>query len=131
MPTYLLVALGGALGSIARYWVSGIVAARFSEFPFNTLVINITGSFFIMFFAGLTGPDGVFLIRSEWRNFVLVGICGGFTTFSSFSMQTLNLLRDREWLYAGLNVVGSVVLCLIGAWLGLVLASLVNQLKGH
>jgi len=132
MPTYLLVALGGALGSVARFWLSGVVAERFvSGFPLNTLVINITGSFAIMLIAGLTGPDAMFLVRPEWRNFLMVGICGGYTTFSSFSLQTLNLMRDREWFYAGLNIVGSVVLCLIGAWLGSVLAALINQMKGH
>ncbi|MGC3989039.1 MAG: fluoride efflux transporter CrcB [Chthoniobacteraceae bacterium] len=132
MPTYLLVALGGALGSVARFWLSGLIADRFvTGFPLNTMVINITGSFVIMLIAGLGGPDSSFLIPPLWRNFLMVGLCGGFTTFSSFSLQTLELMRDREWLYAGLNIVGSVVLCLIGAWLGLVFAGFINHLKGH
>jgi len=132
MPTYLLVALGGALGSVTRYWLSGVIAERFVQgFPLNTLIVNISGSFIIMLIAGLTGADGIFLVRPEWRSFLMVGICGGYTTFSSFSLQTLELMRDREWLYAGLNILGSVVLCLVGAWLGLVLATFINQLKGH
>jgi len=131
MPTYLLVALGGALGSVARFWLSGAIASRVPSFPLNTMIINITGSFAIMLIAGLGGPDSRFIIPPIWRNFLMIGLCGGYTTFSSFSLQTLELMRDREWLYAGLNIVGSVVLCLVGAWLGLVLAGLINQMKGH
>ena len=94
---YLLVALGGALGTIARYALSGFVATHFGEtFPWGTMIINITGSLVIGFFATLTGPDGRVFVGSEIRQFVMMGLCGGFTTFSSFSLQTLSLARDGE-----------------------------------
>ena len=92
--------------------------------------MNVTGSFIIGFFATLTAPDGRVLASPETRQFVMTGICGGYTTFSSFSLQTLNLARDEEWLYAGGNIVGSVVLCLLFVWLGHIAAVALNQLKG-
>ncbi len=131
MLMYLTVALGGGLGSIARYFLSGMVAHAFGEtFPWGTLVVNVTGSFIIGFFGTLTGPDGRMLVGGTTRQFVMVGICGGFTTFSSFSLQTLNLMNDGEWLQAGGNVVGSVALCLFFVWLGSASASMHNQMKG-
>lgn len=129
---YLWVALGGALGSVSRYWLSGLVAARFGEsFPWGTLVINVTGSFVIGIFAALTLPETGSLNRATITQFVMVGICGGYTTFSSFSLQTLNLLRDRQWLYAGGNVILSVVLCMIAVWLGYLLGATFSSMKGH
>jgi CrcB protein len=128
---YFLVAAGGALGTAARYWLSGIVANAFGQtFPWGTLIINVTGSFIIGFFATLTGPDGRLLVGGSARQFVMVGLCGGYTTFSSFSLQTLNLMNDGEWLYAGGNVLGSVTLCLFFVWLGATAAATLNQLKG-
>lgn len=127
MMLYLLVGLGGALGSVARFWLSGLVATHVGEtFPWGTLVINVTGSFVIGFFATLTGPDGRVFVRSESRQFVMTGLCGGYTTFSSFSLQTLNLARDGEWLRASGNTVGSVVTCLVAVWLGHLLAAYLN-----
>ena len=82
------------------------------------LFINVLGSFVIGFFAALTGPDGRYLMGTVSRQFVMIGICGGFTTFSSFSLQTLNLANEGEWLYAGLNIVSSFVLCLLAVWMG-------------
>ena len=131
MVTYIWVAIGGAIGTTARYWLSGVVARSVGEtFPWGTLTINVTGSFVIGFFAVLTGPDGRVFVGSTARQFVMTGICGGYTTFSSFSLQTLNLMNDGEWLYAGGNVLGSVVLCLVFVWLGAVAAAAINQLKG-
>ncbi len=128
---YLLVAVGGALGSVARYAVSGLVATGFGEtFPWGTLVVNIVGSFVIGFFATLTAPDGRVFVGAGTRQFVMTGLCGGFTTFSSFSLNTLNLIQDGEWLYAGGNIAGSVTLCLISIWLGSISAAALNQLKG-
>jgi CrcB protein len=124
MLNYLLVALGGALGSVGRYAVSGGAARWFGEsFPWGTLLVNISGSFAIGFFATFTGPDGRWLVPSAGRTFFMTGICGGFTTFSAFSLQTLNLARENAWFYAGLNIVGSVVLCLVFVWLGHLLAA--------
>ena len=128
---YLLVGLGGALGSVARFWFSGVVANQFGEtFPWGTLIVNVIGSFVIGFVATLTAPDGRVFAGGNTRQFIMTGICGGYTTFSSFSLQTLNLARDGEWLRAGGNVVGSVVACLVAVWLGHLAASYLNQLKG-
>jgi CrcB protein len=128
---YLWIAVGSALGGMGRYWCSGFIAERFGEtFPWGTIFVNVSGSFVIGFFATLTAPDGRLLVGSTARQFVMVGLCGGYTTFSSFSLQTLNLVREGEWLRAGGNVVLSVVLCLAAVWVGHVLAATVNQLKG-
>jgi fluoride exporter len=130
MLIYLWVAIGGALGSVGRFWLNGLIAARFGEtFPWGTMVVNITGSFLIGFFATLTGTDGRIFAPTSVRTFFMVGVCGGYTTFSSFSLQTLNLANDGEWLYAVGNILLSVVLCLAGVWLGFLLANQLNQLK--
>jgi|SRR5271166_5851720 fluoride exporter len=119
MGSYFWIAVGSALGGMARFWFSGFMANRVGEtFPFGTLFINVLGSFVIGFFAALTGPDGRYLMGTVSRQFVMIGICGGFTTFSSFSLQTLNLANEGEWLYAGLNIVSSFVLCLLAVWMG-------------
>jgi fluoride exporter len=131
MSTYFWVALGGAIGSIDRFWCSGLVAGTFGQtFPWGTLVVNVVGSFIIGFTATLTGPDGRLFVPSDARIFVMVGFCGGFTTFSSFSLQTLTLVQDREWLQAGGNIVLSFVLCMISVWLGHIAAASLNQLLG-
>src|SRR5215469_8910430 len=128
---YLAVAVGGALGSVARFFVSGLVANSFGgTFPWGTLIVNVSGSFVIGFFATLTGPDGRLLVSGTVRQFVMVGICGGYTTFSSFSIQTLSLMRDGEWFDVGANVLASVVLCLLFVWIGAIAAAALNQLKG-
>lgn len=130
MITYLWVALGSALGGMARYWCSGFVADRFGEtFPWHTLSVNVVGSLVIGFFATLTGPDGRFLVASDVRQFVMFGVLGGFTTFSTFSLQTLALARDGEWLLVAGNVLLSVALCLLAVWLGHVAASGLNGLQ--
>lgn len=127
---YCWIAIGSALGGVTRYWCSGVAARLFGEtFPWGTLLVNVTGSLIIGFFATLTGPDGRIFAGSTTRQFVMMGLLGGFTTFSSFSLQTLNLVQDSEWLQAGGNVVGSVVLCLIAVWLGHLLAVSINALK--
>ena len=132
MLAYLWVAIGGALGSVARFGLNGMISTRFGEtFPWGTIIINVTGSFLIGVFAAFADPDGRVLISPGTRQFLMFGICGGYTTFSSFSLQTLNLLRDREWLYAGGNVILSVVLCMIAVWLGWLMGSMFNSMKGN
>jgi CrcB protein len=129
--TYFYIMLGSALGGAGRYWSSGLVARAFGEtFPWGTIIVNVLGSFVIGFFATLTGPDGRLLVGTDARQFVMVGLCGGYTTFSSFSLQTLNLIRDEEWLLAAGNAVLSFVLCMLAVWLGHIAAASVNQLKG-
>jgi CrcB protein len=128
---YLYIAAGGAIGSMGRYWLYGVVGDRTGGlFPWGTLAVNVLGSFVIGFFATLTGPDGRLLVRPEWRQFVMVGLCGGFTTFSSFSLETLHLARDGEWSRASANIVLSVVCCLAGVWLGYLAAAALNQGRG-
>ena len=130
MASYFWIAIGSALGGIARYWCSGVAARLIGEtFPWDTLIVNVVGSFIIGFFAILTGPEGRFMVPSVARQFVMIGLCGGYTTFSSFSLQTLNLATDREYLYAGLNILLSVALCLLAVWLGSILAVGLNALK--
>jgi len=131
---YLWVGIGGALGSISRFWLNGIISAKFGEtFPWGTFVINVTGSFLIGVFAALAVPEGRMDSQSRAfaTQFLMIGVCGGYTTFSSFSLQTLNLLRDREWLYAGGNVILSVVLCMIAVWFGWLLGTAFNSMKGN
>ena len=130
MASYVWIAIGSALGGIARYWCSGLAARLIGEtFPWGTLMVNVIGSFIIGFFATLTGPEGRLLVPSVARQFVMIGLCGGYTTFSSFSLQTLSLASDGEYLYAGANTVLSVVLCLLAVWVGSILAAGFNTLK--
>ncbi len=131
MLVYAYIALGGAIGSVSRYAVSSAIARGVNEvFPWGTLFANISGCFLIGLFAMLTGPDGRVLVAPDFRQFFTVGICGGYTTFSSFSLQTLALARDGDMTRAGLNVAGSVVCCLLGVWLGSVLGAAINQGRG-
>ncbi|EME70093.1 camphor resistance protein CrcB [Paramagnetospirillum caucaseum] len=128
MLTYALVALGSAIGGTLRYWLAAVVSASGAgTFPWGTLVVNVSGSAAIGLFATLTAADGRLYVPSEWRTFFMVGICGGYTTFSSFSLQTLALAQDGEWLAAGMNVMGSVALCLVAVWLGHAAALILNR----
>ncbi|MGD0187145.1 MAG: fluoride efflux transporter CrcB [Roseiarcus sp.] len=128
---YFWVMLGSALGGGARYLFSGVASHQFGEtFPWGTLIVNVTGSFIIGFFSTLTGPDGRVFVGSEARQFVTIGLCGGYTTFSSFSLQTLALVRDGEMALAGANIGMSFVFCLLAVWLGHIAAASLNQLKG-
>jgi CrcB protein len=128
---YLWVALGSALGGVSRYGLGGMIDGQIGEtFPWGTMVINITGSLVIGFVATLTAPDGRFLMSPSLRTFIMVGFCGGYTTYSSFSLQTLNLAREGEWLRAGANVLLTTALCLVAVWIGHILAASLNQLKG-
>jgi CrcB protein len=111
---------GGALGSLARWLVAEWVAtfAWAASFPFGTLLVNLVGSFGIGIFSELLLEGGLWNPGSGVRAFVFAGIFGGFTTFSSFSLQTLALLRSGQILLAGLNVISSVALCVLAVWLG-------------
>jgi fluoride exporter len=126
---YAAVMVGGAIGSALRYATSTWIAeATHSTFPWGTLAVNVIGSFVIGFFTGLTGPDGPLLVSPVVRAFVTIGILGGFTTFSSFSLQTLLLMEDGQWFSAAGNVVSSVGLCLVAAGAGI---ASVNVLPGR
>jgi len=128
--TYLWIAIGGALGSVARYACSELSAHLFgAAFPWGTLAVNVAGSLIIGFFASFTGPGGAWAAPLDARLFITVGICGGFTTFSSFSLQTLALFRSGDAGLAFANIVGSVILCLAAVWLGHLAGDLLNQAK--
>jgi CrcB protein len=129
LKSYFWVALGSMLGGVSRFWVSRVVAERVGGFfPWGTVVINISGSFVIGVLAALTQPDGRWgTSRSFVTQLCMVGICGGYTTFSSFSLQTLNLVREKQWLWAGGNVAVSVAACMLAVWLGFILGQILNQ----
>jgi fluoride exporter len=132
MLAYLWVAIGGALGSVGRFWLAGVIVARFGEnFPLGTLAINVSGSFVIGILAALGATGGSAFSSPGFKQFFFVGICGGYTTFSAFSLQTLQLVQRREWLFAGGNVLLSVALCLIAVWLGYLLGTAVHSVKGN
>ena len=119
MPGEIWIVLGSALGGMARYALSGFVARRFGEtFPWGTLIVNVSGCFVIGAFAALIAPAGPWPGSFTVRTLVLIGLCGGYTTFSSFSLQTLSLAREGEWRRALGNIVASVTLCYVAAWLG-------------
>jgi len=117
--TWVAVAAGGALGSLARYWMTGAMAALTGpRFPYGTLLINILGSFVIGAVAGVTLTPDRMGMHPDVRIFLMVGICGGFTTFSAFSLQTLELLQTGDVIPAALYVAGSVTLCVLFVWFG-------------
>jgi fluoride exporter len=123
MLTYVLVMLGGALGTGARFWLSGFVAERAGEFfPLGTLVVNISGSFVVGFFAAFTASEGPLLVSPQFRQFFMIGVCGGYTTFSSFSLQIFDLARDGDWLRALMNTALSFGCCLAAVWVGRIVA---------
>jgi CrcB protein len=131
MSIYVWIAVGSALGGVARHALSGIVGHAFGDtFPWGTLIVNVTGSFLIGFFYTLTGADGRWEVGPQGRLFFMTGICGGYTTFSSFSIQTLTLAQNGEWLRVGGNIGGSVVSCLLAVWLGHICAAYINATKG-
>jgi fluoride exporter len=130
MAVYFWIAIGSAFGGVARFWCSGVVARTIGEtFPWGTLFVNVLGSFVIGLIAALTAPDGRIFISSTARLALMAGICGGYTTFSSFSLQTMSLLNDGEWLYGGGNIVGSVTLCLLAVWAGQIVGASFNAMK--
>lgn len=131
MAAYLLIALGSAIGGAARYWCTQIVAAHMGEaFPWGTLAVNASGSLIIGMLGALSQANALWQPGHEARLFLMVGVLGGFTTFSAFSLQTLNLLREGEWLYAAANVAASMVVCLLAVWVGFAAAASLGQVRG-
>ena len=119
MLTYLIIALGSALGGAGRYAVSTWVTSSWGDaFPWGTLVVNASGSLIIGVIAAIADPACKLYVSSPMQQFLIIGIMGGFTTFSSFSLQTLSLIKEGQWIFATGNVVGSVLLCLFSVWIG-------------
>jgi CrcB protein len=127
LSTCLLLALGGALGTVARYGLSSWALPISHYLPCGTLLINILGSLLIGFFGTLTLADGRYPVSEQLRLFVMVGICGGFTTFSAFSLQTLDLMRSGAWMRATLNILLSVGLCIGAVAVGHLVAAYFND----
>lgn len=118
---------GGAAGVGARMFLSNWIANQFgTSFPWGTLIVNVCGCFIIGIFTGLTGPDGAFMTPPLVRQVVAIGVLGGFTTYSSFSLQTINLLTEGEILYAAGNITLTLLLCLVGTWGGLALSQVLQ-----
>lgn len=120
MKQVLAIAAGGALGSVLRFWMSGWVTGMLGRgFPYGTLLVNVSGSLLMGFLYVMLIDK--FNASAEWRAVLLIGLLGGFTTFSSFSMETFNLLEAGEISKALMNIILSVVVCLTATWLGVVL----------
>ncbi|HET6198691.1 MAG TPA: fluoride efflux transporter CrcB [Acetobacteraceae bacterium] len=117
--TWLAVAAGGAIGSLARFWLAAAMTALTGpRFPWGTLLINVLGSGIIGLVAAVTLAPARVALHPDLRVFLMVGMCGGFTTFSAFSLQTLELLQAGDTGSAAFYVAGSVVLCLVAVWCG-------------
>jgi CrcB protein len=126
---YGYIASGSVLGGLARYLLS-LVIQFIPGFPWATLFVNVTGSFIIGFFSTLSGPDGRLFVSARQRQFVMTGFCGGYTTFSTFSLETFRLLEGGMVQTALVNVVVSIVTWLLAVWTGYELADRLNRLKG-
>ena len=118
----LAIGLGGFLGAIGRYWISGLAQRIGNHFPYGTLSVNVLGSFILGLFATLFLEK--MMVNQELRLFLLVGLLGAFTTYSTFSLETLNLMRSGAWMFAGLNILANVVGTLIAVWAGVSIAKL-------
>lgn len=131
LTLYAAVALGSALGGLARALCSYLLLQALGPgFPWGTLLVNVVGSALIGLYATLAAPDGRLFPSPAQRQFVMAGFCGGFTTFSVFSLETLLLIEAGRMAVAGLYVACSVLLWLVGVWLGHIAAVRLNRLKG-
>jgi CrcB protein len=127
---YACVAGGSVLGGLTRYLVALALETGAGSLPWATLFVNATGSFIIGFYAAFSGPDGRLFASVQQRQFVMTGFCGGYTTFSAFSLETFKLFHSGHTLTALANVLASVVCWLLAVWLGHLLAVRLNRLKG-
>jgi CrcB protein len=124
MINYLVVSLGAAIGGAGRYWISNIVYKYFpAVFPYGTLVVNVVGSFIIGLLIFIF--DEKELLNNQLRIFLTIGFCGGFTTFSTFSLETFNLIRDSEYFLASINIILSIVVCLLGVFLAYIVSKII------
>ncbi len=125
---WLVVLVGGGIGALARYWLGGWVQnAAGADFPWGTLAINVSGSLLLaLIYALLEGSRA----RPEWRAFLGIGFCGGYTTFSTFSYEAFRLLQDGQWNRAAAYMLGSLVLALAGTFVGFYLGETVLRTRG-
>lgn len=120
MQNIVLIFFGAGLGGVLRYWVSNGIHFLFGrQFPYGTLVVNVSGCFLMGLLFVLT-LERFESVGSELRALLLIGLLGGYTTFSSFSIETINLLENGNWLSGLMNVLLSTVICLAAAWLGVI-----------
>ncbi|MEO6054995.1 MAG: fluoride efflux transporter CrcB [Chthoniobacterales bacterium] len=125
---YFVIFLGGGLGSMLRFFISVWIGERYGEsFPWGTIIVNIAGCFLIGVLAALFDVEGRFIVSPIVRLFLMIGFLGGFTTFSSFSLQTLKLAQDGQWLGAAANCAISLVCCIVGVWAGFSAGHSINQ----
>lgn len=130
MALYFWIAAGSAIGGVCRFALSGLVAHRFGEtLPWGTFAVNFIGSLLIGFIACIASPDGRILFSPTARHMLMTGILGGFTTYSSFSLQTLNLVRDGDFLKAGAYAAGTLIFCFVAVWIGHAIASSINTIN--
>ncbi len=119
MQAYLWIGVGSALGGMGRHWCNGVIARLAGvDFPWGTLLVNVAGSLVIGLAAAVMGTEGRWPMSVTGQQFVMVGLCGGYTTFSAFSLQTLTLIQSHQWGAAVANILVSVVLCLGAVWVG-------------
>jgi len=130
---FLIIGVGGGLGSMFRFAVASLIDSYVKKggppYFLGTMLVNITGCFLIGFIFTISDTEGRFYLTPLQRQFIMIGILGGYTTFSSFTLQTLLLAQDGQWGQAAANVLFSVVLCLVGVWLGALLAGSMNQMR--
>jgi CrcB protein len=127
--SYISVILGSIVGAVARFLVSVLFVSQFGDgFPWGTLFVNVTGSFAIGFYSALTGPDGRLFVSARQRLFVMVGICGGYTTFSAFSLETLRLVQSGKVQTAFVYLFVSLITWIASVWIGHALAARLNRL---
>ncbi|WP_231714709.1 fluoride efflux transporter CrcB [Enhydrobacter aerosaccus] len=119
--------VGGILGSLARWIVALVLPATLGGLPWPTLFANVTGCFVIGFFAALTGPSGRLFIGPKSRQFVMTGICGGYTTFSGFSLEMLRFVSAGDVRSAAIYLIVSIVAWLSAVWVGETLAERINN----
>lgn len=125
---YLWIAIGSAIGGVARYALQNWAARHIGVFfPWGTLIVNVSGSLVIGLAAALAAPESRIAVPFTARQFVVVGLCGGYTTFSSFSLETLNLARDGHFARAAANAVASVLLCVVAVWAGHAAGTSISQ----
>jgi fluoride exporter len=129
--TYLWVAIGGALGSMMRYGFSGVIARMTGgTFPYGTMFVNVTGALLIGIFASISAPQSRFFVPAPARMLLMTGICGGYTTFSTFSLESFNLLREGDLGPALANMLLSVILCMLAVWIGYSTALILSRSRG-